>query len=97
MRDVREEDAVRKAVDAAYLRWPRTEEAWEAVTWALARDPYSAGPSLSTNGLVRAFVFDGARSIGMPTVKCVYVIEPAVVIVRAAEFADSIHMYAGRA
>ena len=28
MRDLREEEAVRKAVDAAYMRWPRTDEAW---------------------------------------------------------------------
>lgn len=97
MRDVREETAVQKAVDAAYLRWPRTDEAWEAVTWALARDPYSAGPAISESGLVRTFVFDGARSIGMPTVRAVYVIEPAVVIVKAASFEDSVHMYAGRA
>lgn len=97
MRDVREELAVQKAVDAAYRRWPRTDEAWEAVTWALARDPYSAGPALSESGLVRAFVFDGARSIGLPTVRAVYVIQPTVIIVRAAVFEDSIHLYAGRA
>ena len=97
MRDVREEDSVRKAVDAAYLRWPRTDEAWEAVTWALARDPYSAGPAITESGLVRTFVFDGARSYGMPTVRAVYVIEPSVVIVKAAIFEDSVHLYAGRA
>jgi hypothetical protein len=33
----------------------------------------------------------------MPTVRVVYVIEPAVVIVKAAVFEDSEHMYAGRA
>lgn len=97
MRDVREEESVRKAVDAAYARWPRADEAWEAVTWALARDPYSAGPALSESGLVRAFVFDGARSFGMPTVRAVYVIHPALVIVSAVVFEESIHMYAGRA
>jgi len=97
MRDVREDEDVAKAVDAAFLRWPRTEEAWEAVTWALARDPYSAGPAISESGLVRTFVFEGARSFGMPTVRAIYVIEPALVIVKAAIFEDSVHMYAGRA
>lgn len=97
MRGLREEEAVRKAVDAAFMRWPRTEEAWDAVTWALVRDPYSAGPALSESGLVRAFVFDGARSLGMPTVRTVYAIRPDLVIVRAAIFEDSVHMYAGRA
>jgi hypothetical protein len=97
VRDVREEEDVRKCVDAAYARWPRTDEAWEAVTWALAHDPFSAGPAISESGLVRVFVFDGARSIGMPTVRAVYVIEPAVVVVRAVVFEDSVHLYAGRA
>jgi hypothetical protein len=97
VRDVREERTVEKDVNAAYLRWPRTEEAWEAVTWALARDPFSAGPAINESGLVRSLVFEGARSIGMPTVRVVYVIEPAIVIVKAAVFEDSEHMYAGRA
>lgn len=56
-----------------------------------------AGPAISESGLVRAFVFDGARSIGLLTVQAVYVIEPAVVIVKSAVFEDSVHMYAGRA
>jgi hypothetical protein len=97
MRDVREERAVEKEVNAAYLRWPRAEEAWQAITWALARDPFSAGPPIGESGLTRSLVFEGARSIGMPTVRIVYVIEPAAVIVRAVEFEDSEHMYAGRA
>ena len=97
MRDIREEDEVRRAVDAAYMRWARAHEAWEAVTWALARDPFSAGPPLSESGMVRAFVFEGARSIKMPTVKVVYLIRPSVVIISAALFEEAVHMYAGRA
>lgn len=97
MREVREERNVEKEVNAAYLRWPRTDEAWDAVTWALARDPYSAGPAISESGLVRTFVFEGARAYGMPTVRAVYVVEPAVVVIRAVVFEDSAHMYAGRA
>ena len=97
MRDVREEPAVEKAVNEAYRRWPRTDEAWQAVTWALARDPYSAGPALSESGLVRAIVFEGARSVGMPTVRAVYVIQPALIIVQAVAFEESAHLYAGRA
>ncbi len=97
MRDVREEPDVQRAVDAAYMRWSCTEEAWEAVTWALSRDPFSAGPAIGESGLVRAFVFDGARAIHLPTVRGVYTIEPAVVVVRAVVFEESTHMYAGRA
>jgi hypothetical protein len=59
--DVREEPAVEKAVNAAYLRWARAEEAWEAVTWAIAHDPYGAGPPLTESGKTTQLVFDGAR------------------------------------
>lgn len=97
MRDVREESDVRRAVDAAYVRWSRADEAWEAVTWALSRDPFAAGPALNESGLVRTFVFEGARAFYMPTVRVVYVIEPALVIVRSALFEESAHLYAGRA
>jgi hypothetical protein len=97
VRDVREDSSVEKAVDAAYLRWARADEAWEAVTWAIARDPFGAGPSLDESGNVRLMVFDGARSIDMPSVRIVYVIDHTAVTVRQAEFSDSIHMYAGNA
>jgi len=95
--DVREEPAVQKAVDAAYARWPRADEAWEAVTWAIAHDPYGAGPPITESGRTRLMVFDGARSIGMPSVRLVYVIESTCVVAHEAHFEDSIHMYAGRA
>jgi hypothetical protein len=95
--DVREEPAAQKAVDDAHARWPRADEAWQAVTWALARDPYGAGPAVTESGKTRQFVFDGARSIGMPSVRLVYVIELMCVVVHEARFEDSIHLYAGRA
>ena len=97
MRGIREEESARKAVDAAYSRWAMTDDAWQAVTWALARDPYSAGPALSESGLVRTFVFEGARFIGLPTVRVIYVIEPAEVSIMVAVFEESVHLYAGRA
>jgi hypothetical protein len=95
--DVREEPAVEKAVDAAYRHWPRADEAWEAVTWAIARDPFGAGPSLTESGNIRAFVFEGARLFGMPSIRVVYVVEPDCVIIHEAIFYESPHMHAGRA
>ena len=97
MLDVREERAAEHAIDAAYQRWPRADEAWEAVTWTLSHDPYGAGPPLTESGKTRQIVFDGARSIGMPSVRAVYVVEPDRVIVHEAEFSESPHIYAGRA
>jgi hypothetical protein len=88
---------VQSAVDAAYRKWPRADEAWEAVVWALARDPFGAGPPLTESGKSRLMIFDGARSIGMPSVRAVYVVEPATVTVRDVLFHESEHMYAGNA
>jgi len=95
--DVREELNVQSAVDAAYRRRPRADEAWKAVTWAIARDPYGAGPALTESGMTRLMVFDGARSIGMPSVRAVYVVEPARVVIREVMFTESTHAHAGRA
>ena len=97
MLDVREEPAVEKAVDAAYRRWARADEAWEAVTWAIARDPYGAGPPLTESGKTRQLVFEGARSIGMPSIRIVYVVEPTCVIIHEASFEEASHMHAGHA
>lgn len=97
LRDVREDRAVEQSVNDAYRKWARADEAWEAVTWALARDPYSAGPAITESGNVRVFVFEGARSFHMPTVRVVYLIEPHAVTIKSAFFEESIHMYAGRA
>ena len=97
MRDVREEPGVQSRVDEAYRRWARATEAWDAVVWSIARDPFGAGPSLTESGTVRIMVFDGARSIGMPSVKAVYVIEPAAIIVREVVFTEAAHLYAGNA
>lgn len=97
MLDVREEPAVEKAVDAAYRRWARADEAWEAVTWTIARDPFGAGPPLTESGKTRGFVFEGAQSIGMPSIRVVYVVEPDCVIIHEAIFEESPHIHAGRA
>jgi hypothetical protein len=97
LREVREEPSVQTAVDAAYLRWPRADEAWQTVVWAIARDPFGAGPPLTESGMTRLVVFDGARSIGMPSVRAVYVVEPATVIVREVLFQEAVHLYAGNA
>jgi hypothetical protein len=42
-------------------------------------------------------VFDGARSIGTPSVRAVYVVVPATVIVREVLFQEAVHLYAGEA
>ncbi len=97
VRGVCEERSVEEAVNEACRRWPRAEEAWEAVKWAIGRDPHGAGPALTESGMIRLMVFDGARSIGMPSVRAVYVVGPATVTVREVLFQEAVHLYAGNA
>jgi hypothetical protein len=91
-----EDSRVSSAVDDAKMRWPRAEDAWEAVVWVLARDPL-IGKAITESGRVRSFTFDGARSIGLPTVTVMYEFQHIVVVVRDALFKESKFTRAGRA
>lgn len=88
MRDVAEEIQVQRAVDDACDRWPRAAEAWEALTWALARDP-EHGTALNERGDRRAVTLEGARSIGLPTLTAVYRVEVRRVVVERVRFLDA--------
>jgi len=96
MHSVIEESAVSKAVDDAHEKWARAKDAWNAVTWALARDP-EVGDPVTESGKTRSFVLDGARSIGLPTVRVVYEIEPPYVVIHDAVFEDSKYGQTGHA
>jgi plasmid stabilization system protein ParE len=96
VRNVIEEERVRRAVDDALTRWPRAEDAWEAVTWVVARDP-RAGTAETESGNTRSFTFEGARSIGMPSVTIIYEITEWAIIIHDALFTDSKHGQAGKA
>lgn len=95
MRRIREEDAARRSLDAASERWSRAIEAWEAATWTIARDP-EAGEAVTESGKTRAYTFEGARSIDMPTITLLYETEPDYIIVHDALFTDAKHGQAGR-
>lgn len=96
MKDLREEDGVRRAVDAAESRWDRANDAWEAVTWAIARDEL-VGEPLNNSGELRGFVFDGARSVDMPSIEVIYEITETQIILHDARFYDAPYYQAGRA
>ena len=96
MRTIREETAARLALDAALGRWARTIDAWEAVTWVIARDA-EIGTPLSERGALRAYTFDGVRSLDLPTVTVLYEVTEEVIVVHAARFVESRHRDAGRA
>lgn len=95
MRGVREDEQVRLAVDAACQKWDRAIDAWETVCWALSRDP-TVGKPLNEAGSVRGTIFDGARSIKMPSIDVIYTYDSQYITLKDARFYDSPHHYAGQ-
>ena len=97
MRGVREDSPASDAVDAARERWPRTDDAWEAVKWSLARDPEDQTRPLNEAGNMRVFTSEGARSIGWPTIVVRFEFDARYVTIRDARFSDARAIQAGRA
>ena len=87
-RDIRLESRVSDAVDAAIQIWPGAERAWEAVEYTLAHDP-EVGAPLNEAGTVRAFVFHGAQSAGIPDIQVTYRHEASLISVQDALFTQS--------
>jgi hypothetical protein len=96
VRSVIEDSRVSRAIDDAKLKWPRAGDAWDAVVWVIARDP-SIGRPLTESGNVRSFTFDGAKSIGLPTVTVLYEVQHIVIVVHDALFQEPTFAQAGRA
>lgn len=96
MLDIIEEERTRTAVDVAIERWARAQDAWEAVTWVVARDPI-AGVAETESGRTRSFSFEGARSIELPTVTIIYEVTARAIVIHDALFAEANHGQAGRA
>jgi hypothetical protein len=96
VRTIREADAARRSLDAALERWSRAMNAWEAATWTISHDA-EAGEPVTESWRTRAYSFEGARSIEMPSVTLIYEIEDENhLIVHDALFVDSRHGQAGR-
>jgi hypothetical protein len=96
VRSIIEDSRVSRAIDDAKMRWPRAEDAWEAITWVIVRDPL-IGIAVTESGNVRSFTFDGAKSIGLPTVTVVYETQHLVIVVQDALFQEPRFAQAGRA
>ena len=91
-----EEDAARRALDEAELKWEGVSVAWEAITWAVAHDP-EVGKRITESGKTRLFTYDGARSIKQPTITIVYELREGETVIHEARFTEAPHAYAGRA
>lgn len=86
--DVAYDSPAATAVDAAELKWERADDAVQAVEWTLAHDP-KAGVAVTESGLVRAFVYEGAVSIKMPTVRVLYQIQEHRIVIRDMHFEEA--------
>ena len=95
MRAVVESQHVMAAVDDASERWTRADDAWQAVTWALSKDP-TVGLPLAEGGHMRSLVFDGSRAHDMPTIDVVYEITTEQIVIHEARFREA-SSSAGRA
>jgi hypothetical protein len=96
MLTIREEPDVQSAVDDACERWERAAEAWDTVTWVLARDP-AAGVPLCEGGKSRALTVEGARAIKMPTIIVLYEVQRGLIIIHKARFEEAQALQAGTA
>lgn len=91
-----EEECVVEAVADACLKWQRADESWDAVTWAIARDPQTGAP-LTEEGNVRIATWSGAKSIGMPDIEVIYRITLERIEILEAIFTEPTYAFSGKA
>jgi hypothetical protein len=91
-----EEEAARRAFDAAVLKWEGAHVAWEAITWAILHDP-TVGKAVTESGKTRLFTYDGARSIKQPTITIIYGLRHGETVIHEARFTEAPFAQAGRA
>jgi hypothetical protein len=96
VRTIREENAASTALDDVLDRWSRTTDAWEAITWIIARD-LEIGTAVNESGSVRTYLLDGVRSIDLLTVTLLYEIADIEIIILDARFSEPRHQDFGRA
>jgi hypothetical protein len=86
MRSICEEPTVEAIVDFALQKWKRLDDGWQAMKWALARDPDSGAV---ITGRLRGRTLPGAKSIGLPTITVVYEFDERTVTIIDVEFNDA--------
>ncbi len=88
MRDIVESTEVMQDVDEAKEKWARADDAWDAITWVLSKDP-TKGEPLSEGGHVRAFAYEGSWAHEMPTINVVYEITKTRIIIHRVRFTEA--------
>lgn len=96
MLSIVEEPAAKEALDNACEQWPRAQDAFDSITWALARDPGFGSP-INEAGRLWSAVIEGAGSIGLPTLQVIYETDPPYIVIHAAIFGEAKAPRAGHA
>ena len=65
--------------------YPRLGDAVETIEWAIVRDP-KMGTTLSQGSRFRLVIFEGARSVGMPTIEVIFEETPLYLVIHDMEF-----------
>ncbi len=91
-----EENDAKEALDAAVMKWPRAQDAWDTVTLVVINDPKEGRP-INESGSLRSFTYVGARSIGMPDVTIIYELKGETTHIHDAMFKDATYAQAGHA
>jgi hypothetical protein len=92
------DEFARQALDHICEQWEGGETAWRAIEWVMARDPL-VGRRLSEAEAaeLRAFQYDGARSIRQPDLYVIYEVLEHEIVVRVIGYDDARAASAGRA
>jgi hypothetical protein len=85
------------AYDHAITRWARADDAWQGITWTIARDPIGESIPLNESGTLRVLTSEGARSIDLPTLTVIYEYDDHYVTIKDARFTDAKASFASRA
>lgn len=85
MKGVIYENRAAAAADTAKVLYPRLGDAVEAIEWAVVRDP-TMGWSLLEGSRLRLVIFEGAKSVGMPTIEVIFEETPTAVVIHDMVF-----------
>jgi hypothetical protein len=91
-----EEQRVSDSLGEACLKWERAADAWEHVTWIVAKNPKEGTP-INESGNLRLLLWAGARSIDMPDVELIYSLNDETIRLLDVKFTEAAYGQAGRA
>jgi hypothetical protein len=83
-------------LDYVCHHWAGGELAWIVIEWVLSHDP-DVGRCLTEKGSLRAFQYDGARSIKQPDLYVIYEVLPNEIVIKVFAYDEAQAGQAGRA